>query len=68
MKFARCIVELEKIYGIRQGSAFAKPDVNNPPQLNQTELAKEIGISIDQLKGYKKLLTLIPELQSSITR
>jgi len=60
--FARCIVELEKIYGIREGS-FGQSDQNNFGGKTQTELAKEFDMTDQQLRNYKKLLTLIPELQ-----
>lgn len=59
MKLSRCIVELERLYGIYNGNHRNK-DVNNPLPKSQPELANEIGISIDQYKGYKKLLNLIP--------
>ena len=66
IKFGRCIVELEKIYGIRQGSAFKKADGDNAPQLTQSDLAGTLGIGEKQLRDYKKLLTLIPELQDLV--
>ncbi|OBR90719.1 hypothetical protein CLRAG_33670 [Clostridium ragsdalei P11] len=74
MKMAKCIMELERIYGIRQGSAsdgsnqyIKKADPNNSAeQKSQEQLAKQIGISVDTLQNYKKLTTLIPELQSMV--
>ena len=71
IKFARCIVELERIYGVRQGSAKVIGDgkvfeENNSPQKSQDELASELGLEDSHLRNYKKLLTLIPELQGLI--
>ena len=72
MKMAKCIVELERIYGIRQGSANPKGinkigDLNNfTQQRTQYDLAKQIGITQRQLQRYKNLNNLIPELQSLV--
>lgn len=69
MKMAKCIKELERIYGIRQGSAgkVTVLDGNNfPPNKTQEDLAKQIGIDQRQLQNYKKLNELIPELQSLV--
>ncbi|WP_457920558.1 hypothetical protein [Pseudobacteroides cellulosolvens] len=64
---AKCILELERIYGIRQGSEGKRSlESNNSTLKNQKELAEQIGIDRTQLINYKKLLTLIPELQSLI--
>ena len=65
IKLARCIVELERIEGIRQGSAGSSHS-NNFNGKTQGELAKEIGISQQQIANYKKLLKLIPELQTAV--
>ncbi len=62
--------ELERIYGIRQGS-------NNPKGTNigeftmstdvtQEELAQKIGIDLTTYKWDKKILELIPELQEMV--
>lgn len=64
IKLGRCIVELEKIYDIRQG--FHQNRDNLHIQKSQKDLAEEFGVSQRQLSDYKKLLTLIPELQDSI--
>ena len=75
MKMAKCIVELERIYGIRAGSAggtgvnqyITKLDKDNLNQAKtQADLASQIGISQQQLQDYKKLNTLIPELQELV--
>lgn len=62
---ARCIQELERIYGIQYGGD-RKSSLNNSNLKNQSDLAKELGIDRTQLINYKKLLTLIPELQDLI--
>lgn len=78
MKMCRCIKELERIYGIRQGSAGGNGsnqytnkelDGNNfveAPNKSQEDLAKQIGIDQRQLQNYKKLNDLIPELQTLV--
>lgn len=64
VKLGRCIRELERIEGIRDGSHGTKTEVQNAPR--QSDLAKEIGISVDQLKRYKSLTNLIPELSDLV--
>ena len=61
----RIICELERIYGVRQGSA-GKSDV--PMELGKTQnnIADELNIDINSYKRYKKLTTLIPELQEMV--
>ena len=102
VKLARCIRELERIYGVRQGSAgkgkvlerenlvpksqeeIAKRenltlknqyDNSHPNFLGgsqkentktQAQLSKELGMDSEQLRNYKKLLNLIPELQDLV--
>lgn len=70
MKMAKCIKELERIYGIRQGSAgkvgVLESDNLTPKVKKQEDLANQIGISKQQLSDYKKLNELIPELQSLV--
>lgn len=65
LKMARCIQELERIYGIRNGGD-RKSDSNYLSLKTQTDLAEELNMSMQQLQNYKKLLTLIPELQDLI--
>lgn len=43
MKMAKCIMELERIYGIRQGSTNSKGvNVGDKMSLTQVDIAKEI--------------------------
>ena len=62
VKLGRCIRELERIEGITHGGSR----VQNAPLKNQEEIAQEIGISVDQLKRYKSLTNLIPELSDLV--
>ncbi len=65
VKFGRCLKELERIYGIQNGGD-RKSVPNNSDVINQTDLADIMGISVDTLNNYKKLTTLIPEVQELI--
>ncbi|TCL72345.1 ParB-like nuclease family protein [Hydrogenispora ethanolica] len=56
VKLARCIAELERLYGIKEGRPEKLPD--NSVVKNQVDLANELNVSIDQLQNYKRLLTL----------
>ncbi|WP_254904667.1 hypothetical protein [Clostridium tyrobutyricum] len=50
MKMAKCIIELERIYGIRQGSA-GQPHTDNLNGKTQSDLAKQFNISQQQLQS-----------------
>lgn len=64
VKLGRCIKELERIYGVREGSAGqAEPKVSDGNATSQSDIADMIGISVDTLSNYKKLAELVPELQ-----
>jgi ParB/RepB/Spo0J family partition protein len=65
IKQAKFIEEYEKQCGVRQGSA-GNADPNNSGGITQKDVAKQFGISDDQLRNYKKLLTLIPDLQDMV--
>ena len=72
VKLARCIAELERILGIRSGSANEKGnnrigDLHNAnDKATQSDLAEKLKISQSQLSRYKKLLDLVPELQTAV--
>ena len=70
MKMAKCIIELERIYGVRQGNGSnqyqTKEQKPNNSVSSQEQLAKQLGIDERQLRNYKKLTRLIPELQSMV--
>lgn len=65
IKLAKCIVELERIEGIRNGGD-RKSDLHNDNLKTQSNLAEELKISQSQLSRYKKLLALVPELQDAV--
>lgn len=59
----RIILELERIYGIQKGN---NQHSSNGTNLTQEELAQKIGIDLTTYQRYKKLTTLIPELQEMV--
>lgn len=75
VKLGRCIKELERIYGIRQGSynekgsnRIGEPKVSDDQKDPKTEaeLAELLGITRQTLQNYKKLTELIPELEELV--
>ncbi len=69
IKYAKCIVELERIDGVRQGSFGKKPKFlieSGEPTRLQSELAKELGVSGKTLRRYKRLLELEPDIQQDV--
>ncbi|MET3210092.1 UNVERIFIED_CONTAM: hypothetical protein ABIC26_003040 [Paenibacillus sp. PvR008] len=63
------------IYGVRDGSASdgsnqytdKSAEQNNfGQQKTQEDIANDLNITTQQLRNYKKLLTLIPELQDMV--
>lgn len=55
------IKELERIYGVREGRPEKLP--NNSVVKSQSDLATQMGISVDTLQNYKLLADMIPELE-----
>lgn len=69
VKLGRCIKELERIYGVRSGSAgrVAKDlDGHNVSPKTESDLAEQLDMSTKQLRKYKSLADLIPELQDAV--
>lgn len=62
IKLGRCIKELERIYGIRNGSAGKRSLEPNHSVLSQSDIADMVGLSVDTIQNYKKLTELIPEI------
>lgn len=66
IKLGRCIKELERIYGIREGSAGISHtnyfNGNSDPK-TEKELADKLGVTQQTIQNYKKLTELVPELQ-----
>jgi len=62
MKMGRIICELERIYGVRQGN---NQHTNNVGK--QTKISNSLGIENNEsYRNFKKLTTLIPELQELV--
>lgn len=61
IKFGRCLKELDRIYNVKQGKK-----VQNALFKTQTDIATEIGISVDQYKRYEALTNLIPEIADMV--
>jgi ParB family chromosome partitioning protein len=66
VKIGRRIRELERLYGIRQGSAGKGVLDSTMSTPNQQDLMDKLGLSKDTYLNYKKLTTLIPELQNLV--
>lgn len=66
VKFGRCLMELERIYGVKQGKRTDIETFPNNSEKSQEDLASELGISVDTLNNYKKIATAIPEIQSLV--
>lgn len=65
-KVGKRIKELERIYGVEHGgNRKSSPKVSD---LNQSDIAEMIGISVDTLNNYKKLTELIPELKENVVQ
>lgn len=75
-KMGLCIKELDRIYGIREGSNNKKGDnrlgegnnfTDKSPKTEE-ELLKSLGLGIDRrtIQNYKKLTEMIPELEDLV--
>lgn len=70
-KVGKRIKELERIYGIQHGGDHgnqyteAKPNNSDLPK-SQSDLAAQMGISVDTLQNYKLLSEMIPELSDLV--
>lgn len=62
----RIICELERIYGVRQGSAGKVSLERNNFAPTQEQIAKELGVDVRTLQNIKRLQTLSPELQEMV--
>lgn len=58
--------ELERIYGVRNGSAGKRSLEPNNSGLTQKDIADKMRISVDTLQNYKKLTEMIPELEELV--
>jgi len=74
MKLARCILELERIYGVKRGRPVNTINVKEKQEpgsdlsnnVFQKELAETIGLTDRRFRQLKKLNELIPELQKLV--
>lgn len=73
-KVGKRIRELERLYGIREGSAGGngsnqyvkkelEPNSSVEAKKSQSDIATQMGISVDTLQNYKILSEMIPELE-----
>lgn len=61
------IKELERIYGIREGSTNKQGTiVGENFSFTQKNLADELGIDVRTMHNYKKLTEMIPELEDLV--
>lgn len=66
VKFGRCLMELERIYGVQQGKRTDIETFPNNSEKSQSDLASELGISVDTLNNYKRIAQAIPEVQDLV--
>lgn len=70
-KMGLCIKELDRIYGIREGSAgkvSKNLEGNKFIPKTEDELLKSLGLGVDKrtIQNYKKLTEMIPELEDLV--
>lgn len=71
-KVGKRIKELERLYGVREGSLNEKGNNRigetnkSVDQITQSDLASQLGISVDTLQNYKMLSDMIPELEELV--
>lgn len=60
---------IKEIYGVREGSLNEKGNNrigepnNSGDQITQSDIAAQMGISVDTLQNYKMMAEMIPELE-----
>ena len=64
MKFGRCIIELERIYGIKNGNNQHSNNVGNLK--SQDDLLSELGMNKESYRQYKKLAELPEDIQQMV--
>ena len=65
-KVGRRIVELERIYGIKNGNNQFSRSWNNSNSTTQKDLAEKLGTTVRTIQNYKALLKMIPELEDLV--
>ena len=66
----RRIKDLERLYEIHQGNGsnqYEQKPKNSVIAKSQSDLAAQMGISVDTLQNYKMLADMIPELDELVT-
>ena len=66
-KVGKRIKELERLYGIKEGNNQYNHSLPNNSVSTQSDLATQMGISVDTLQNYKLLADMIPELDELVT-
>lgn len=70
LKLARCIQELERIKGVRQGKGGDRKSMDkmsiDTPQITQEDIAKQFGVSVKKVQRIKSLLGLPEDIQKLI--
>lgn len=54
---------MERLYGVKEGRPEKLP---NNSVVNQSDIASQMGISVDTLQNYKLLADMIPELSDLV--
>lgn len=67
IKMGKCIVEMERIYGIKVGGD-RKSERQNVVLKTQSGLSETMGLSVDKLQRFKQLTKLIPDIQILVER
>ena len=69
-KVGKRIKELERIYGVFCGghgsNQYKQKPNNSDPAKSQSDIAAQMGISVDTLQNYKMLADMIPELSDLV--
>lgn len=66
-KVGKRIKELERLYGITYGNNQHNRTTNNFNSLKtQEQLAKDMGMTVQNLQNYKMLADMIPELDELV--
>lgn len=73
-KVGKRIKELERLYGIQNGATSFQgnqyevvTNKSEAPKKSQSDLAAQMGISVDTLQNYKMLAEMIPELEELVS-
>lgn len=66
IKVKNRILELERIYGIKQGNNQHKEDTNNVGKLSQKNISAELEMNPETYRNYKSLDKLTPEIQELV--